>query len=131
MQDGNRSMQIKKCRYRTKLLEQWLWHMGDPSCGARTALYRVSASPHRRSHIGTHNARNGTFANTRIPLNLTHRKSGIVQSNDNGIAPRRRCGFNPVERNPEALRQLVGKGVAFLLRLFHIAQRWLAAAGHR
>ena len=105
--------------------------MGDPSCGAPAALHHVSASPHRRSRTGAHNTRNGTFANPRIPLNLTHRKTSIVQSKNNDIALRRRCGFNHVERNPEPLRQLFGKGVAFPLRLFHIAQRWLAAVGRR
>lgn len=123
MHGGNRSMQIKKCSYCTELLEQWLWRMGDPSCGAQAALYHVSASPHRRSHTGAHNTRNGAFANPRIPLNLTHRKAGIVQSKDNDIALRRRCGFDPAERNPEPLRQLFGKGVPLPLRLFHIAQR--------
>lgn len=73
--------------------------------------------------ISAHDTRDGTFANPGIPLNLAHRKTGIVQSNNNGIALRRRCGFNPAKRNPEFLRHLVGKGVAFPLRLFHIAQR--------
>lgn len=131
MHGGDRSMQIKKCSYRTELLEQWLWRMGDPSCGARAALHHVSASPHRRSRTGAHNTRNGAFANPRIPLNLTHRKAGIVQSKDNDIALRRRCGFNPVERNPEPLRQFIGKGVSLPLRLFHIARRWLAVVGRR
>ena len=36
-----------------------------------------------------------------------------------------------MERSPEALRQLVGKGVAFPLCLFHIAQRRFAAVGRR
>lgn len=124
-------MHIKKCSYRTKLLEQWLWHMGDPSCGAQAVLRHVSASLHRRSCTGTHDTRNGTFANPRISLNLTHRKTGIVQSKNDDIALRRRRGFNPVERNPEPLRHLVGKGVAFPFRLFHIAQRWLTAVGRR
>lgn len=78
MQDGDRSMQIKKCSYRTKHLEQWLWRMGDPSCGAPAALHHISASPHRRSRAGSHNTRDGTFANPGIPLNLAHRKTGIV-----------------------------------------------------
>ena len=131
MQDGNRSMHIKKCSQRTKHLERRLRRMNDPSRGAQAALHHVSASPHRRPRAGPHNTRNRTFANPGIVLNLTHRKSGIAQSNDNGIAPRRRCGFNPVERSPEALRQPVGKGVAFPLRLFHIAQHRFAAVGHR
>ena len=92
--------------------------MGDPGCGAQAALHHVSTSQHRRWRTGAHNARNGTFANTRIPLNLTHRKTGIVQSKNKDIALRRRCGFNLVERNPETLRQLFGKGVPLPLRLF-------------
>ena len=84
--------------------------MDDPSCGEQATLHHVSASPHRRSRAGAHDTRDGTFANPGIPLNLTHCKTGIVQSNNNGIALRRRCSFNPVERNPETLRHLVGKG---------------------
>ena len=124
-------MHIKKCSYRTKLLEQWLWHMGDPSCGAQAVLRHVSASLHRRSCTGTHDTRNGTFANPRISLNLTHRKTGIVQSKNDDIALRRRRGFNPVERNPEPLRQLFGKGMPLPLRLFQNGHRWIAAVGRR
>ena len=105
--------------------------MDDPSCGEQATLHHVSASPHRRSRAGAHDTRDGTFANPGIPLNLAHRKTGIVQSKNNGIALRRRCVFNPMERSPEALRQLVGKGVAFPLCLFHIAQRRFAAVGRR
>ena len=97
--------------------------MDDPNCGEQATLHHVSASPHRRSRAGAHDTRDGTFANPGIPLNLAHRKAGIAQSNNNGIALRRRCSFNHIERNPEALRHLVGKGVAFPLCLFHIAQR--------
>lgn len=42
MQDGDFSMHIKKCSYRTKLLEQWLWHMGDPA-----AVHRQSYATFR------------------------------------------------------------------------------------
>ena len=105
--------------------------MDDPICGAQATLHHVSASPHRRPRAGTHNTRDGTFANPGIALNLAHRETGIVQSKNNGIALRRRCGFNPAKRNPEFLSHLAGKGVAFPLRLFHIAQCWLAAVGRR
>ena len=74
--------------------------MDDPNCGEQATLHHVSASPHRRSRAGAHDTRDGTFANPGIPLNLAHRKTGIVQSKNNGIALRRRCGFNPAKRNP-------------------------------
>ncbi len=109
MQDGNRYMHIKKCSQRTKHLERRLRRMNDPSRGAQAALHHVSASPHRRPRAGPHNTRNRTFANPGIVLNLAHRKTGIVQSENNTIALRQRCGFNPVERNPEALANLSAK----------------------
>ena len=53
--------------------------MDDPICGAQATLHHVSASPHRRPRAGTHNTRDGTFANPGIALNLAHRETGIVQ----------------------------------------------------
>ena len=78
MQDGNRSMHIKKCSQRTKHLERRLRRMNDPSHGAQAALHHVSASPHRRPRAGPHNTRNRTFANPGIALNLANRETGIV-----------------------------------------------------
>lgn len=132
MQDDDCSMHIKKCSYRTKLLNAGCGVWTTPTAVNRRPYITCTASPHRRSRAGARDTRDGTFANPGIPLNLAHRKAGIAQSNNNGIAlPPAGAVLTTLSGTPRLFAILSAKAWRFPLCLFHIAQRRFAAVGRR